>query len=571
MGSFKFRVGHAGAIAHKNKSKRDACSTGGFIEAPTSGQTVDTSNPVTLAWDSSCLNITAADIYLYAPYKDSSLIQMFHNVDFSKGSYNTTLKPKWWNSTSSVDLQVTIVDSGSPAFLATLPAGPIWTANYNASAANSDSSDIGTTSSSDTNITQVDNLESKSGGLSKGAIAAAVIFPLIALGIGLAIYVRLTRTREEKRRKRWSEAMDKRMSVISGDWRSLSAKGAEAAIRASFAGPNRSSVWSGPGSAGVGIPRPSSTIAVEGALSEGNPAPPEMAQIRTTGVGLRGPIPSAAGTTRVSRVSFAADTHFSRASTGDNLSSRGRPSADSRRTGVPSRAFHSAYIPPVPLPLRQSEYVADAEASAGSDSEEVGSGMMSPTQREGPVDLSVDDIRARMENDGAPRHSLDEMMPALNMMRTMNGSQAELVERVEQQPAPIQMPIAVPTPPPAAKSPIIDAIQMQPVPTGAMSPDEMLRAYAERRRTGASIVSPPGTPNPVIAFPMPVASTGMMPSASSNTMRTLYSPTGGSMDSAAVATTPTGSEGSNNPFRKSMAHPSTDMHYNDEDAYFGAS
>lgn len=71
-----------------------------------------------------------------------------------------------------------------------------------------------------------------------------------------------------------------------------------------------------------------------------------------------------------------------------------------------------------------------------------------------------------------------------------------------------------PTPPTptVAKSTSVGA--MQPMPANMMSPDEMLRAYAEsRRNTGAPVSS--GGP----AFPSPVAA-----SYDGNGMRTLYSP-----------------------------------------------
>ena len=563
------------------------------------------------AWDSSCLNITGADVYLFAPYSSTPLVQMFQNVDFSKGSYNVrrlfrfprvfvdlfalqaTLKPKWWNSTSSIDLQLSIVETGTPEVFHTLPPGPIWTANYNASAKNTDDSAVGTTSTGDANVTQVNNLNTDKGGVSKGGIAAAVIFPLLAVALGLFAYIKITRKREEARRKRWSETVDKRMSVISQDWRSMSVKGAEAAIRASMVDPNRASVWSGAGNAGVGVPRPLSTYSVDRTSSD---AQPEMGQIRRTGVGLRGPVASTAGSTgRVSRVSFAADTRFSRASTGDALASRGRPSTESRRTGVPSRAFHSAYIPPVPVPSRLSEYIPDAETSNSSDAEENNTMIMSPTQRTGPLDLSVDEIRARMngDNQSESRPSLDAVLPALAMMRTGNDSQADLLfsrSEQQQQPQPIRVETSSVTVPPAAataKSPIMEAMPMTPMSTSAaMSPDEMLRAYAERRRTGGSgITSPPGTPAPAIAFPMPVLNAGTSATSpvGGPAMRTLYSPASTTtfgmasagttgMDNATMRSRSESSSTDTNPFRKSMAvtRSSTDTAHADEDAHIGS-
>lgn len=84
-------------------------------------------------------------------------------------------------------------------------------------------------------------------------------------------------------------------------------------------------------------------------------------------------------------------------------------------------------------------------------------------------------------------------------------------------PAPPSPPIetALPTPPApsVAKSSIVGMMPMQPMPANVMSPDDMLRAYAERR----NMRSPPTVGAP--AFPMPVAN------FNNHGMRTLYSPT----------------------------------------------
>ena len=132
--------------------------------------------------------------------------------------------------------------------------------------------------------------------------------------------------------------------------------------------------------------------------------------------------------------------------------------------------------------------------------------------------------------------------------------------------------------------------------TMMMSPDDMLRAYAERRRTGGGVMSPPGSPAPMsmpipVPAPAPVSASTMMPatmsmpvpvtvpapaatgSPVSSPMRVLYAPTGemgthrssGSLSSGSGSVT--GSD--NNPFRKSMASKSVDTQCADEDAHFG--
>lgn len=458
-----------------------------------------------------------------------------------------------------MDLQLTIVNRSEPVFTAQYPAGPIWTVQYTAPAG-SPSADSGTTSSTDSIITVVNNIQSaKSAGISKGAIAAAVLVPLLVLGLALGVYIKLSRAREGAKRKRWSEAVDKRMSTLSLDWRRMSQPGADAAIRASFVDGNRNSFRTS--FAGNSIPRPSSTFAVEGAESDDGSHPP-MTQIRRPGVGPRGPIPSTAGSDRVSRVSFAADTRFSRTST---IDTRARPSVESRRAGVPSRSFHSAYIPPVPA-LR-----TDTDRNGDSDSEENGSGAMSPTQREGPLALSAADIRARVQglqnDDEEPRPSLDEVLPALSMMRTRNGSHADLILEpatlVHEKPAPVKLQLEGLTPPPAAatpstpKSPVMDAMPMQPMPAGVFSPDDMLKVYAERRRAASGAVSGSSGSSPAISFPLPAASAHI----ASGNMRTLYSPNGTGV-----------TVGSNNPFAmhdEPQPRRSTETQYDDEDAYYG--
>lgn len=434
-----------------------------------------------------------------------------------------------------------MVESGKQIFQATLPPGPIWVGNYNASEAtsNSNSNDVGTMTSSDSNITQVDELQSgKGGGVSKGGIAAAVLIPLIFIGLALGYYIRRTRSREAKNRKRWSEKVDQRMSTLSIDWRAMSTKGAEAAIRASMADPNRASVWLGNEAA----PRPSSTFASEGGASD--VVDSQMAQIRRPGVGLRNPVPGAAGAPRTSRISFAPDTRFSRVSGAEGF---GRTSNDTRRSQVTSRAFHSAYIPPVPS--RLSEFAHDGHAGSdsgsadGGDNSNISSGMVSPTQREGAYDLSDADIQAALT--------------MVNMPAPAKVHESPL--HVDTGIASYAVPFSAPSPPPTVRSPIMGAMPMAAMldEIDTASPDAVLRAYAERRRTGASILSPTGTPVPQIqgmrvVSPPPVASPGATP------MRALYSPAPTIPEHQAAQVV---NVESNNPFRKSVHH--------DDDAYFG--
>ena len=317
---------------------------------------------------------------------------MWENVALSRGTYNATLMPRWWNSTSTQRLQVSIVTAGQAPFLATFPAGPVFNATYTTPASGTPASaDVNQVGSGITQVNDLANAANKS--LSAGKKAAAVLLTFLFVGLGIFAYIKFKRNKGKQERKRWTEAVDKRMSTISTDWKSVSAAGATAAIRNSIAVGNRSSSFS------FGAIRPSSTLAVEGD-DEKRP----LSQMRT-GVGLRKPIASTASSERVSRVSFAPDTRISRASAADS-----RPSGETRRT----RAFHTGFVPPVPS-------LPDTDPDADAVVDDSDSGSLSPRQSQGPLTLTPDDIRARIaankhsrsDTSSSNMNEMDEVMPAL--------------------------------------------------------------------------------------------------------------------------------------------------------------
>jgi len=331
-----------------------ACKTGGFYKAPTMNQSIASGEKFDIEWDTTCLDANAADIYLYMPSAENTRIHLWKNVNFAAGKYTSTLYSSWWNSTEgTVKLQVKIVPTGSPPFLSDFPAAPIFTAGKG-------DKDRGKVTA---NIDTAGN--SSSSGL-RGKIAAGVLVPLLII-IGASIYawIRYKRTRGKGDRKRWSEAVDKRMSTISADWKSISAAGASAAIRNSMAvgSGNRNTSFS------FGAIRPASTFGENQAgIGTRGEDYPQMSQLRP---GFR---PSSLGVDRVSRVSFAADT---------------RPSGESRRA---TRALHTGHVPPIPTHQDSSE--------------------LSPTQTTGALPLTADDIRDQMS--GQARPSMDDYMPALS-------------------------------------------------------------------------------------------------------------------------------------------------------------
>ncbi|EKM50994.1 uncharacterized protein PHACADRAFT_262926 [Phanerochaete carnosa HHB-10118-sp] len=462
---------HGGLIGtHHRKRDGNACQTGGFYQSPAANQSVPASTPFNITWDSTCLSTTAIDIYLYEPGAANSRIHLWETVDFSTGSYETQLQSSWWNSTPSVNLQLAIVQSGTPPFMATLPAGPVFQGTYTGTS-NATTTDDAPASA----IQVVNNVPQPKQGLSKGKLAAAVIMPLLIIAAIVAgVYFKIKRQKGKEKRKRWSEMVDKRMSTISTDWKPVTVAGASAAIRASMAvgesGDNRQSSFS------FGAIRPASIAALDGGqagigakgLQSGgiDLTTPQSSEL-VPGPRTR-PRANTATSERKSRISFAADT---------------RPSGESRRSlhnTRTSRAFHVGHVPP--LPTRP-------------DTDEI-----SPIQKEGPSSLTFEDINRRMSGFDVPRSSMDEVMPAITMMR--NDDLVQQQSTINPNP-PMSMPVPmIVLPEPALQSPVMSSMPMQPMSASVMSPDEMLRAYAEQRRALASPppAGAPALPSPALSF-----------------------------------------------------------------------
>ena len=343
--------------------------------------------PVQVSWDTSCVQSQYVDLYLFAPTTSSSLVYKWLRIEGSSGSYNTTLMPRWWDSASTMKLMFQLTDNGTPSFLSSYGSGPSFTATYTAP------SDGTTPAAADTSIkdqgfTTVTPTTSGSlntgSHLSKGKIAAAVIMPLLVVVAILIAYLKWSRSKGFAKRKVWTEKVDQRMSTISTDWKSMSAAGANAAIRHSIADSgNRNSSFS------FGAIRPQSVaqdsgqagVGATGLYTHQNGSLSQMPQLRP---GLR----TSAFENRVSRVSFADDP-------------RPRQSTESRR----SRAYHTAStyenVPVPPLPKRS---MSDDPV-----------GTMSPKQTSGAVTLTAEDITAHISADQDHRNStFDEVFPALS-------------------------------------------------------------------------------------------------------------------------------------------------------------
>ncbi|KAI4527748.1 hypothetical protein K525DRAFT_231704 [Schizophyllum commune Loenen D] len=476
---------------HKHVQKRadSDCSKGGFYKEPTSNAEINALETLSISWDTSCLTSQQADIYLYAPGTQSSRIHIWEGVTFSDGHYDAELKPRWWNSTASQKLQLSIVEAGAAPFLSPYPAGPVFTAKYEAPEGDTPEAADTSKNSDDVGITQVQSAtsEESSKGLSKGAVAAAVIVPILFVAMLVAAYIRMSRKRGQEKRQRFSQAIDKRMSTISADWRSMSAAGASAAIRNSIAPSADSNSNNRLSSFSFGNIRPVSSVDNDGESGQaGIGAPREMYQQDNAPIShLRHTIVSDGE--RVSRISYAEGQapRISRVSFAD--SPRPRPSVDTRRSAYSvngaSRSFHTAVNAP-PIPTRQ-----DSDSSTYSSP---AIGVMSPTQTAGAFSLTPEDIQSRLRNSN--EGDMDNIYPALSMMHTGRDSQAPVGSPEEEHGHPLFPPPPPASSPPPPQSPL-GMMPMQALPDNVMSPDDMMKAYAAARQvdpTTASSFRPDG-------------------------------------------------------------------------------
>jgi hypothetical protein len=172
------------------------------------------------------------------------------NVDAGWGSYQTELKSEWLGSASNMTLQVMVLvlsfpdlgltvstqlgitASDTPLFLSPFVAGPVFTL-HNSNPSPSQSRTGTSTAPATTSVLRAGYLDVSKFVLSRGGLAAAILFPiLIALGAILG-YIWFSRKREAQRRAQWLENVDKRMSTISGDWQSLSHPGVRNSMHSS--------------------------------------------------------------------------------------------------------------------------------------------------------------------------------------------------------------------------------------------------------------------------------------------------------------------------------------------------
>ncbi|TFK60748.1 hypothetical protein BDN72DRAFT_904715 [Pluteus cervinus] len=534
-----------GVHAHGHtRTKRDstACSTGG-ITNPTNGQTVDSLKPLNITWDTSCLSTKAIDIFLYAPGMAVPRVHAWQGAAFAPGYHVVDLMPRWWNSSSTMSLQVMMIESGKPPFLSTLSGGPVFSATYTKPADGSTPAAADVSIKDNVSVTLLNDL-SQPKKMNSGKTAAAVLLPLLFVSLLIGLWLKKQRTKGQDKRREWKEAVDKRMSTISTDWKAMSAAGATAAIRNSMAVNGNSNPNNRASSFSFGPLRPQSSYAVE---EEGDDESSRPKSQMRTGVGLRNPMGTGVGfgaqADRQSRVSFAADTRVSRVSFADGP----RPSLESRKSVGMSRAFHTAMLPPMP---ENAAAVAAAakRPNGGSDDGTTESDILSPRQTTGALLLTPDEIHHRVgtgrkseEGIHGGEESYTEVMPALRMIRTSDDNEFLFDVPPTPAPAPVHHKQArspsYPTMPqtfstsghdnfdgsyPTSESPqsMSPVMSTQPIPASMMSPDEMLRAYAEKRQRGSinggsSSTATTGFPNTMFSSATPIRQQSPSPRSSS--------------------------------------------------------
>lgn len=525
---------------------RAECSTGGLYKNPTVGQSIDALQPLDIQWDPSCVSGTdKIDIYVKAPSATVPVLHRYYGVGLASGSYTANLEPKWWNATSSVQLQLAIYKHGEMAAMNDLAAGPVFTATYTAPSDGSVPASADTSSQDSSTITDVSGAAAAAESSHKGRTAAAVLVPLIFLiCLGVLGYIKWKRVKQNQKSQEFSEKVDRRMSTISGDWRSMTAGGAKEAVRASMyqndnsarfstfsysnSNGTRSSTYAVEGgAAGIGARglyhqdnsslgdfdyvngySPAKTHTPRQRSHSNNVMRPSFTQSRvsfaesvnTPPSHLRNPRGSIAEGSRQSRVSFADGT---------------RPSVDSRYSRSigqgerGSRAFHSAFtvgqdedVPPVPTRRISTESTGDV------------AGVLSPKQRAGALTLSNDDITKMTQDD-------EEIGAAISYIQgPISAGPQDVLFAVPPTPGPATASSTIPIAPSPTYSPTspsgvfaqqqtastkVAVSPLGPMPMGAgaagvqaadkyMSPDDMLRAYAMRQQSGTMTPTTAGTP-----------------------------------------------------------------------------
>ncbi|CED84002.1 Protein of unknown function DUF4448 [Phaffia rhodozyma] len=226
MGDPISRAVRRGIKHHSRASlQQQDCTSTQLYQNPILGSTFDASSgPIEFTWNTTCLDASKVTLTLRAPSSSNPVIKIWSPVTYADGSYSVTLAPKWWNSSTVIDLQMTMsLSDSSLSFVSSIPVGPIFHVTYPADLLVTTIAGGSTTAAAAANTATPDpvvvNLTTKHS-LSVGKIFAATFFPVLALLALIGVYLVYARRRQAEKRKRWSSAVDKRMSVLSEGWQS---------------------------------------------------------------------------------------------------------------------------------------------------------------------------------------------------------------------------------------------------------------------------------------------------------------------------------------------------------------
>jgi hypothetical protein len=517
-------------------------AAGDLYSSPAAGATIDATKPIKFTWNTACpLSTSQVDLYLNEP--NSGLIQAWTNVDFKSGEFEVQLKPKWWNSTETAHLQLSILGAGLQPWDTQSPAGPVFTVNYPASSmfttvtegggVKTNTAAAAATATADGIFNDVSSTKS-GGGISKGGIAAAVVVPILVVIIAVAVAIRFWRQRETEKRKRWSQALSTHSAGL--EWEKGAHPGEKPpSVLGGMPRPSMSSQRTRPMSYAT-----SSIYAVENNMAGTGAAfarPAYTTRTSSSDNVSRSSVVLADGNVRQSRISFAENARpdrRSRLSLGGDI----RPNV----VGSPQSVFknHHASKSTTALELATpSKKTSYATGSALADEEEEMHNV-SPSQLTGPGHFGDNDMRKasgsrrngrrsilslggsdkRRESTASAlsaddfrtaasaRGSVDELRDLegmiMNRRSVMSQHSSARSPGIDSQYNPDQMEALENTDDaydmPAQPSPIAGAQ------TVAYGPDQMLAVYAARGKVNSPAMPPPSsTGSGPIPAPRPTA------------------------------------------------------------------
>lgn len=179
------------------------CRSKDLYVAPVAGAKVPVGG-VTVRWQPSCLQgiSDSLDLYLYSQQPLPSALPMhaWTRIRAGAGAINIQIDPSWWNASDSATLNMQFVPTGSQPWQSELPLSAAWIATNEQR--HGDSGYIPKASNAVSQITPGGS--PPSGSLSKGALAAAIVVPVVVvlLALGATIAWFLHRKNEKKARAR---------------------------------------------------------------------------------------------------------------------------------------------------------------------------------------------------------------------------------------------------------------------------------------------------------------------------------------------------------------------------------